>query len=65
MSSNENMDVKTHDWYFLALSDFGGKAVSSKEDDGRRVKITNPGNQNYSVLLSFFVPMAECRKPSD
>ncbi len=59
MSSNENMDVKTHDWYFLALSDFGGKAVSSKEDDGRRVKITNPGNQNYSVQLIQHLPVAK------
>ncbi|BDC94742.1 family 16 glycosylhydrolase [Treponema bryantii] len=59
MSSNENMDVKTHDWYFLALSDFDGKAVSSKEDDGRRVKITNPGNQNYSVQLIQHLPVAK------
>ncbi len=59
MSSNENMDVRTHDWYFLALSDFGGKAVSSNEGEGRRVKITNPGNQNYSVQLIQHLPVAK------
>ena len=59
MSSNENMDVRTHDWYFLTLSDFGGKAVSSNEGEGRRVKITNPGNQNYSVQLIQHLPVAK------
>ena len=59
MSSNENMDVKTRDWYFLALSDFGGKAVSSNEGQGRRVKILNPGNQNYSVQLIQHLPVAK------
>ena len=59
MSSNENMDVKTRDWYFLALSDFGGKAISSAEGEGRRVKISNPGNQNYSVQLIQHLPVAK------
>ena len=59
MSSNENMDVKERAWYFLALSDFGGKAVSSAEGEGRRVKITNPGNQNYSVQLIQHLPVAK------
>lgn len=59
LSTNENMDVKTHDWYFLALSDFGGKAVSSAEGEGRQVKITNPGNQNYSVQLIQHLPVAK------
>ena len=63
MSSNENMDVKTHDWYFLALSDFGGEATSSSlataEGEGRLVKITKPGNQNYSVQLIQHLPVAK------
>lgn len=59
LSTNENMDVKTHDWYFLALSDFGGKATSLAEGEGRRVKITNPGNQNYSVQLIQHLPVAK------
>ena len=56
LSSNENMDVNTHDWYFLALSDFGGKAFSTNEGEGRHVKITKPGNQNYSVQLIQHLP---------
>lgn len=59
MSSNENMNVKSHDWYFLALNDFGGKATSLAEGEGRRVKITNPGNQNYSVQLIQHLPVAK------
>lgn len=59
LSTNENMDVKAREWYFLALSEFGGKAVSSAEGEGRRVKITNPGNQNYSVQLIQHLPVAK------
>ena len=59
MSSNENMDVKERTWYFLALSDFGGKALSYAEGNGRHVKITKPGNQNYSVQLIQHLPVAK------
>lgn len=59
LTSNENMDVKTRGWYFLGLSDFGGSATSVPEGDGRHVKITNPGNQNYSVQLIQHLPVAK------
>ena len=65
MLSNETMDVNNRAWYFLALSDFGGAALSSAEKDastesqGRRVKITNVGNQNYSVQLIQHLPVAK------
>jgi len=59
MLSNETMEVSSRAWYFLALSDFGGAATSAKEGDGRRVKITNPGNQNYSVQLIQHLPLAK------
>ena len=59
LTSNENMDVKTRGWYFLGLSDFGGSATSVSEGDGRCVKITNPGNQNYSVQLIQHLPVAK------
>jgi hypothetical protein len=57
MTTNENMDVKNRAWYFLALSDFGGAATSVSEGEGRRVKITKPGNQNYSVQLIQHLPV--------
>lgn len=59
MSTNEKMDVKTHDWYFLTLTDFGGAAVSFPEGEGRQVKISNAGNQNYSVQLIQHLPLAK------
>ena len=65
MLSNEEMDVKSRAWYFLALSDFGGAATSTAEkdsatgSDGRLVKITNVGNQNYSVQLIQHLPVAK------
>ena len=62
--SNENMDVHNRAWYFLGLSDFGGSALSKSESSetgltGRLVKITNPGNQNYSVQLIQHLPVAK------
>ena len=63
LASNENMNVRDRTWYFLGLTDFGGAAVSSTETqngiEGRRVKITNPGNQNYSVQLIQHLPVAK------
>ncbi len=60
MLSNETMDVHTRQWYFLGLSDFGGSATSTPESsEGRRVKITNAGNQNYSVQLIQHLPLAK------
>ena len=58
-TTNEYMDIHRHDWYFLAISDFGGAAYSIKEGNGCRVKITNPGNQNYSVQLLQHLPIAK------
>ncbi|MCR4580243.1 MAG: family 16 glycosylhydrolase [Treponema sp.] len=61
--SNENMDINNRAWYFLGLSDFGGSAISTAESfdgiQGRHVKITNPGNQNYSVQLIQHLPVAK------
>ena len=65
MFSNKEMDVYNRAWYFLALEDFGGAATSFAEKDsatgidGRRVKISNVGNQNYSVQLIQHLPVAK------
>lgn len=56
------MDVHSRSWYFLALSEYGGKAASSEEKTGgmqlRHVKIAAKGNQNYSVQLIQHLPVA-------
>ena len=65
MISSKEMDVYNREWYFLALEDFGGAATSFAEKDsatgidGRRVKISNVGNQNYSVQLIQHLPVAK------
>ncbi len=65
MISSKEMDVYNRDWYFLALEDFGGAATSAVEKDsttgieGRRVKISKVGNQNYSVQLIQHLPVAK------
>ena len=65
MFSNKEMDVYNRAWYFLALEDFGGAATSLAEKDsstgidGRRVKISNIGNQTYSVQLIQHLPVAK------
>ena len=63
LASNENMDVKSRDWYFLGLSDFGGSATSTPQTldgiEGRLVQIKNQGNQNYSVQLIQHLPIAK------
>lgn len=57
------MDVKSRDWYFLGLSDFGGSATSTPQTldgiEGRLVQIKNQGNQNYSVQLIQHLPVAK------
>lgn len=62
MTENE-MDVKEHKWYFVALTDYEGKATSKtvtvNGDSFRQVKIQNAGNQNYSVQLIQHLPLAE------
>lgn len=49
------MDTSSNNWYFLALSDFGGMATLEKgEEDGFSyvsVDVISKGNQNYSVQL--------------
>ena len=60
MLSNETMDVHNRAWYFLGLAEFSGAATSTPEAPlGRCVKITNPGNQNYSVQLIQHLPIAK------
>lgn len=62
MLQNE-MDVKSHGWYFLALTEFGAKAESNQEEleekSFRHVKISEIGIQNYSVQLIQHLPVAE------
>ncbi|MCQ2983153.1 MAG: glycoside hydrolase family 16 protein [Treponemataceae bacterium] len=63
MIENE-MDIRNRSWYFLALSEFGGKA-SSREVTGvdgnswRKVDIQAVGEQNYSVQLLQHLPLAQ------
>lgn len=56
-----SMDTASSNWYFLALSDFGGSATLEKgEEDGYKyvsVDVTNKGNQNYSVQLIQHFPL--------
>lgn len=62
MTENE-MDIHQRSWYFLALSDYEGKAISENKtingDSYRCVRVQNPGNQNYSVQLIQHLPLAE------
>jgi len=46
-----SMDVRSSNWYFLNLSDFGGKAVSKVEDDAFHIEIINEGGEVHSVQL--------------
>lgn len=61
-AAENNMDVRSRSWYFLALTEYGGKASSSADKIGgtdfRHVRITNGGNQNYSVQLIQHLPVA-------
>ena len=65
MFSAKSMDVYNRAWYFLTLEDYGGQATSFIEKDkatgieGRRVKISNIGNQTYSVQLIQHLPIAK------
>ena len=60
--TENNMDIHSRSWYFLTLAEFGGQASSSADKingtDVRHVKITNSGNQNYSVQLIQHLPVA-------
>ncbi len=63
MLENE-MDVQSRDWYFLALSEFGGKASSQQVTgvDGnswRKVDVQAVGEYNYSVQLLQHFPIAQ------
>lgn len=62
MTQNE-MDVNSNQWYFLALSEYLAKAESSNDTiDGKafkHIKINEVGNQNYSVQLIQHLPIAE------
>lgn len=49
--SENTMDVNSSNWYFLALSDFGGKAHSVTENNEFHIQIDNPGNEVHSVQL--------------
>ncbi|MCR4736263.1 MAG: family 16 glycosylhydrolase [Treponema sp.] len=62
--STNQMDKNNRAWYFLALTEYAGKAESSKDilendNPGRKVKISSPGNQNYSVQLIQHLPIAK------
>lgn len=46
-----NMDVKSSNWYFLNLSDFGGKAKSKVDDGAFYIDIEKEGGEVHSVQL--------------
>ena len=45
------MDKKSGNWYFLALSDFAGKAVGEAKDGAFNIDILEKGNEVHSVQL--------------
>lgn len=57
------MNINQRSWYFLALSDYEGKATSHNVningDSYRCVQVQKPGTQNYSVQLIQHLPLAE------
>lgn len=50
MATN-TMDKASGNWYFLALSDFGGKATAKREDGAFHVSISQLGGEVHSVQL--------------
>lgn len=48
---SNNMDVTSSNWYFLNLSDFGGKASASIEDGAFHIDIDREGGEIHSVQL--------------
>lgn len=49
--SSNTMDKSRGDWYVLALSEFGGKAVAAVEDGACHVSIEEAGGEVHSVQL--------------
>ncbi len=45
------MDKDSGNWYFLTLSDFGGKASATKEDGAFHISYERAGNEVHSVQL--------------
>jgi beta-glucanase (GH16 family) len=45
------MDVNSRNWYFLTLTEFGGKAKSENDGDFRHVSIQAPGGEVHSIQL--------------
>lgn len=58
MSSNR-MDMNARSWYFLALSEFGGRAVSSLKDGVREAVPKAPGSEVHSIQLIQHLPIAK------
>lgn len=49
--TDNTMDVNSSNWYFLNLSDFGGKATSSVDGDAFHINIAQEGGEVHSVQL--------------
>lgn len=49
--ASNTMDKNSGNWYFLALSDFGGKAKGEVKDDAFNIEIIDMGSEVHSVQL--------------
>lgn len=49
--ASNTMDKNSGNWYFLALSDFGGKAKGEVKDEAFNIEIIDMGSEVHSVQL--------------
>ena len=63
MLTMRSMDVTSKDWYFLALTEYGGSALlQTGEEEGyayASVHVINKGSQTYSVQLIQHLPLVK------